>query len=630
MSRARLASLIAALVALVALVAALPASADSLSISSAGSARFPDRSFVITLPPGSQVSPSQVHVTENGRGVDGPSFVSASSTGSNRFGVVLVIDSSTSMSGAPLQAAVAAAREFAVRRNPQQRVGVVLFNRSTKTVLAPTTDAAAIRNALSHTPPVAGGTRMYDATNAGIEALKQARISAGSVIVLSDGADNGSTATVADVATQARDAGARVYAVGLHDAHYDSSSLTQLAAAGRGQYAEASSPAQLKGIYDRLAVHIASQYLLSYQSLQGPGVGVKVNVAVEGYGATSIGYKTPALPKAPEHQAHSAWTSGIVLVGVVFGAALLISLALISMIVLLGRRRKLENRMAAFVGSVAGPTAEFAPQGGGHRIGAGIFDSAERAAERLQWWPKFKEEVDLARIEVPPIKIAIWVAFASFSLLVLCSFAGNFLIGLVLALAIPAGTWAFVHFKASRQRKQFAEQLADNLQVIASAMRAGNSFVGALSVAARDAAEPARTELQRAVTDERLGVPFEDALRSVAKRMDNQDLNQVILVAALQRETGGNTAEILDRVAETIRERMALRRFVNTLTAQGRMTRWIVTALPILLAIAIETMSPNYLHPLFHTTGGVVMVGFAIVLLITGSIAISRIVNIEI
>ncbi len=101
--------------------------------------------------------------------------------------------------------------------------------------------------------------------------------------------------------------------------------------------------------------------------------------------------------------------------------------------------------------------------------------------------------------------------------------------------------------------------MPDNLQVLASALRAGHSFVGALAVVANDAPEPARSEFQRVVGDEQLGVPIDQALHVVVERMESRELEQVALVAALQRETGGNTAEVLDRVTATIRERFELR-----------------------------------------------------------------------
>jgi tight adherence protein B len=161
-------------------------------------------------------------------------------------------------------------------------------------------------------------------------------------------------------------------------------------------------------------------------------------------------------------------------------------------------------------------------------------------------------------------------------------------------------------------------------------MRAGHSFSAALSVMAEEAPEPTRRELARAIADERLGVPVEDALHAVARRMASRDLEQVALVAALQRETGGNTAEVLDRVTETVRERAALRRMVLTLTAQGRLSRWIVSALPVVLLGVITLINPDYVRPLYTTGFGHVVLALAGVMVISGSLVIKRIVDIKV
>jgi tight adherence protein B len=195
---------------------------------------------------------------------------------------------------------------------------------------------------------------------------------------------------------------------------------------------------------------------------------------------------------------------------------------------------------------------------------------------------------------------------------------------------VPSAVRTLVRGKLQRRRKQFAEQLPDNLQVLASALRAGHSFVGALSVVVDDAAEPSRTEFRRVVADEQLGVALEDAIRAVVKRMDNDDLEQVALVAALQRQTGGSMAEVLERVTETIRGRFELRRMVQTLTAQGRMSRWVVSFLPVLLLGAFSIINPAYTAPLFTTSGGRFALIFAAVMVVMGSLVIKRIVNIRV
>jgi tight adherence protein B len=200
----------------------------------------------------------------------------------------------------------------------------------------------------------------------------------------------------------------------------------------------------------------------------------------------------------------------------------------------------------------------------------------------------------------------------------------------VFALGVPFIVRDLVRRKLNKVRNDFAEQLPDNLQVLASALRAGHSFVGALAVVAADAPEPARREFQRVVADDQLGIPIDASLREAAQRMENSELEQVGLLAELQRESGGNMAEVLETVVETIRERFDLRRLVKTLTAQGRMARWILTLLPVFLALAISLLNPSYMRPLFATTPGQVLVSIAAVMVVAGSLVIKRIVNIKV
>jgi tight adherence protein B len=145
-----------------------------------------------------------------------------------------------------------------------------------------------------------------------------------------------------------------------------------------------------------------------------------------------------------------------------------------------------------------------------------------------------------------------------------------------------------------------------------------------------DAPDPSRREFRRVLADEQLGVSLEDALEVVAERMDSRDVKQVALVAALQHETGGNTAEVLDRVAETVRERFELRRLVRTLTAQGRMSRWVLTSLPILLLVVITLLNPRYVSPLYSHSTGRVLLFAAAVMVAGGSLVIRRIINIKV
>jgi tight adherence protein B len=613
------------IVALLATTPALAGSGDT-RLTRVKDARFPERAFVLTLPVQRTLLPETVKVHENGRSVSRPSVIPADVVGVDAFASVLVLDATETMRGRPIKDAVAAAQAFVRKRNPQQRIGIVTFNRSARVVLPLTADGSEIADAFSAVPPlVDDGTHLYDAVATAVGLLEKAKIKAGSVVVLSDGADTGSRLSAEDVAARAEAAGVRVFTVGLRSRWFDRPALEGLANSGRGEYSEARSSAGLEPIYAALGSRLANEYMIRYRSRSRLGEQVHVSVTAPGLAATSE-YIAPAPPvRSAEQEAAGKgfWGSAAALVAVCFLCALLFGFAVAVLLALRPRGRSLRQRIEGFA-----PIA--VEEEGEQDAKPKMLVGAEKSLERTQWWATFKEALDIAQIEMPAIRMLVLTAVGTFvALWVLLVVSGSALVALI-ALGTPAVVWNVVARKADRQRKLFADQLAENLQVIASAMRAGHSFIGALSVAVEDAPEPAQSEFRRAVADEKLGVPLDETLSLIARRMRSRDLEQIVLVALLQRETGGNTAEVIDRVSETIRHRSELRRTVKTLTTQGRMARWIISLLPPFLMAAISVINPGYLEPLFSEPVGNLLLVVGSVMVITGSLVIKRIVDIEV
>jgi tight adherence protein B len=241
---------------------------------------------------------------------------------------------------------------------------------------------------------------------------------------------------------------------------------------------------------------------------------------------------------------------------------------------------------------------------------------------------RLEEQLDIGRIQISAGNvIGLTVATTAIVVFLLSLVSG---IVAVLGFATPLVARALIRRKVRKVRDEFAEQLPPNLQVLASALRAGHSFNGAFRSCIDHAHEPSRSELSRAITDEQLGMPMDDAIRKVSVRMKSRDLEQVALLAELQRTTGGNAAEILDTVVATLRERADIRRLVQTLTAQGRMARLILTALPVVTGLAFWAIQPNLFTPFLHAGVGQVLFVAAAIMIGFGSIVIQRIVEIEV
>jgi tight adherence protein B len=535
------------------------------------------------------------------------------------------------MRGRAIRHATAAARVFAERRPATQHLGIVAFNRRASVLLPLTTDDDAIEDALASPPRLAGGTHLYDGVDTALALLDESDVSIGTIIVLSDGADTGSATSATAVAAEAGKARARVFTVGIRSPQFTSAPLRNLGTKTSGAYAEASSSADLARVYGQLGARLANEYVLTYRSTAGPNRTVRVAVRVKGLQGLAVsGYTTPRTGRSASGAYHPSVAGRILQSPLTMLVVTLLIAGLLAFTVfsiLVPRRRTLRARMAEFVSMRTSTVdAEEAPG----RVGSRVLVGAERSLESTKWWARFKETLELAEIRMSAVRIALWTLAATLAVMWLPVILFGSPLFAIAGLAVPFVVRALIFRKLEGRRKAFSEQLPDNLQVLASALRAGHSFVGALSVVIDDADEPSRTEFRRVVADEQLGVPLEEAIRAVVKRMANDDLDQVALVASLQRQTGGNMAEVLERVTETIRERFELRRMVQTLTAQGRMSRWIVSALPVGLLFVISVINPAYTTPLFTTTGGRVLLILAASMVVTGSLVIKRIVNIKV
>ena len=180
-----------------------------------------------------------------------------------------------------------------------------------------------------------------------------------------------------------------------------------------------------------------------------------------------------------------------------------------------------------------------------------------------------------------------------------------------------------------RRQKAFINQLGDMLTMIANALRAGFSFMQALDHIANEMDDPVKSEVRRVVMDVNVGLPLEDALNNMTERINSPDFNLVVAAVLIQRQVGGNLAQILDTISETINERVRMRREISALTAQGRMSGMVLGCLPFGLAIILQIISPGYLEPLFSNPMGQAALAGAGVLMLIGFVVIRKIVNIE-
>jgi tight adherence protein B len=189
----------------------------------------------------------------------------------------------------------------------------------------------------------------------------------------------------------------------------------------------------------------------------------------------------------------------------------------------------------------------------------------------------------------------------------------------------------YVSRATSKRLLRFEQQLPDTLGLWVNALRSGFSVMQAMEAISRDAPEPTSTEFKRVVQEAQLGIDVEDALEHLLARVESEDLDLVITAVNIQREVGGNLAEILEVISHTIRERVKLKGEIRVLTSQGRITGWLISGLPIAVALFLSVIQPGFMNPMFESrTCGWPMLGIGLALIGLGMAAIQKIVNIEI
>ena len=240
--------------------------------------------------------------------------------------------------------------------------------------------------------------------------------------------------------------------------------------------------------------------------------------------------------------------------------------------------------------------------------------------------------LDLAGIQWDPAEWVLAGAGASLVLMiVLAVLLGNVFIAVALgALAGWLGMKTGLSFLIQRRRAKFADQLPDMLQFVAGSLRSGFSLGQGLDAAVREDTQPVAGEFSRALAESRIGVDLEDALDQVADRMESSDLRWTVIAIRIQRETGGNLAEVLGNTVETMRERAMLKRHVRALSAEGRLSAYILVSLPIFIGGWIFLTRRSYLRPMYTSTVGIILLTIAALMIGGGALWMRKLVKVEV
>jgi tight adherence protein B len=262
---------------------------------------------------------------------------------------------------------------------------------------------------------------------------------------------------------------------------------------------------------------------------------------------------------------------------------------------------------------------------------------AERFEERLEkgdWGKKTRIQLSRADLKLRVYEFAllhIITVGLGFFLSYFIFFRGNLIFAILFGFLGFFAPRIYVARQVSTRLNRFEAQLPDTLGLWVNALRSGYSVMQAMEAISKDAPEPTATEFGRVVREVQIGISVQDALDHMLERVESEDLDLVLTAVNIQREVGGNLAEILEVIADTIRERIKLKGEVRVLTTQGRVTGYLISGLPIVLALFLNTISPGFISPLFRNKAcGWPMIGVGLALIGIGTAVIQKIVDIEI
>jgi tight adherence protein B len=535
-----------------------------------------------------------------------------------RIDLVFAVDTSGSMEGAPIAAAVAAGRRLIDAVGSGGQVGLVTFSDSAQVVRPLTSDTAAVASALSGLR-TQSGTALYDgiALAARVAAADPDPGARRVVVVLSDGADTASHTTLARLTAALAGDRVEVDTVGIQSSgSFTASALQQIAAGTGGEFDPTRTlsglePLALKLSQDRLSTTFAVDVDL-------PESGARsLEVSVRG-GAPA----TVALPDGVSGTSAGLWTSHGDIVVILLGFAAVGMLAYVISTAAGTRTPSLSSRLAQY-------TAESDPRSrrSGSLLLLDLYEGLEARFGERWAWRRLHDLCQQAGVQWPTPQVAIAISATAFA-----ATAGAWaLLGVLaapfgLALGV-AGPVAALRVKAVRRHRKFEAQLPELLSVWASALRAGRSFAQALDSIVDEAADPAHREFRRAQQQVRLGVPIEQALDEMSRRLRSESFELVVLTTDVQRRVGGNVAEIFDQVAETVRKRQQFSARVKALTSMGRLSARVLLGMPFAIAALLTLINHSYMMPLYTTRAGHLLMAVGLIMMSIGALVLRRMVK---
>jgi tight adherence protein B len=604
-----------------------PAAQGGVAVKGVSTSSYPEvRVSVVT----SRIGSRAPRLTENGRPV---TMVAAQNLGRTKS-VVLAIDRSLSMRGKPLADAVAGARSFVAAKAPGDRVAVIGFgSRAVELTGFSSSTIDAVDSLRSMPVDSEQGTALYDAVVSASRALDKESLPGRVIIVLTDGRDVSSTATIEQASKEARAAGAAVYTIAIESAQFSPAPLQSLSKETGGAYRGASSSAGLGGQYAAVANELRRTWRLTYATSARPGDHATLRAYANGSASQASMLELSGDLGSTSEEPKPSRLLPNVFYETVLGTQVM---AIISfLIVLLGASLALTSvkgsRLRRRIAPHLAQTVELKKREQDKErfaAAAPLFRATESAFAHWKVWTRLERLVERSDLPLRTVELVYLMAGAGLVGAAISALAAQ---PTLITVVVMAAGWmapvAFVWFKATRRLKAFEDQLADVLITLAAALKAGHSFKQGLQTIVDEGNPPASKEFQRVLTEGRLGRPIELGLADMSERLGSKNFEFVITAVKIQQQVGGSLAGLIDMVADTVRQRQQFIRKVKGLTAMGRAGAYTLVALPFFIALAITVINPTYMEPLYHSKTGHMLIYTGLTMMCFGSLILKKIVS---
>ena len=613
MKRATLATFVVALLALPATAAAT----TGVEVRHVDFTAFPQVRVTVLAPAGTRPA-----LFEDGSGAE---FVKARQLGSAEA-LVLAVDNSESMRGRPLREAKRAAHAFLLAQSGRAfAFGLVAFGHEALPLTSRNESSSEVSQTLAAlVPDRQPGTALYDAVISSASRLR--RMSSGTriLVLLTDGRDVGSRASLREAVDAAQRDDVVLYAI-ASGKRADKRTLAKLTGATGGRLFDTTDVSQLTATYATLANELDRTWQLSYLTRARPGDPLTLGVRA-GTARSHVQLRVPGAPPSaagplPASVLHDRRTAA----GIIAFAALLLAIAGASLV---RSRRTPEIRRLLAPHVRRREDKEAKPERSGGLEPLLVW--TESALADLPGSGRLERVVERSGLKlrlgyVPYLALLSSLCFALLGTAAAAGAALSILLMLV-GLTTPL---VVLWIASGRRAKAFDRQLPDVLATIASTLRAGHGLRTALRAVADDGSPPASEELTRVLGEERLGRPLDEAITAMCERIGSEDLEYVATAIKVQSQAGGSLATLFDTLSETVRERQRHARKVRALTSMGRMSAAVLIALPFGLAALMTLISPAYMAPFYKTSTGHILIGFCLVSMTFGALLLKRIVNVR-